>query len=118
MGDDVVYSEAAIQAAILLYVGKYYPRVRLWRANTGAAVDQAGNYIRFGIRGQSDLTGIVEDGRRLEIEVKTKRGRPSEHQVNFLRMIERLGGISFVARSVKDVEDRFILEGIKKGAEG
>jgi len=77
--------------------------MRLWRANTGVA--QIGSrVVRFGVPGQADLTGILPDGRRLEIEVKSDGGRQTEDQSNFQRMIERFGGVYVLARSVEDVE--------------
>ena len=77
--------------------------MRLWRANTGVA--QIGSrVVRFGVPGQADLTGILPDGRRLEIELKSDGGRQTEDQGNFQRMIERFGGIYVLARSLDDVE--------------
>jgi len=39
--------------------------------------------VRFGMRGQADLTRIVPDGRRLEIEVKAANGRQTAEQKAF-----------------------------------
>lgn len=76
--------------------------MRLWRANVGVA--RIGfRVVRFGIPGQADLTGILPDGRRLEVEVKSPEGTQSEEQRNYQRMIERLGGVYVLARSVEDV---------------
>ena len=78
--------------------------MRLWRANTGA-VRIGGRFVRFGVKGQADLTGVLPGGVRLEIEVKSATGRPSEAQRNFRAMIERFGGVYVLARSVGDVID-------------
>ena len=65
-------------------------------------------------KGISDIIGIWET-RFLAIEIKTKKGRVSEHQEKFLEHVRRNGGIAFVARSIDDVikglgvEDRFLL---------
>ena len=73
-----------------------------WRANTGVArIDK--RVVRFGIPGQADLTGILPDGRRLEVEVKSPTGRQTRDQKNFQRMIEKFNGIYVLARSVEDV---------------
>ena len=65
--------ERHIQSEILRAFGTL-PSLRLWRQNCGAA--RIGNrLIRFRIPGWADLTGILADGRRLEIEVKSHRGR-------------------------------------------
>lgn len=86
--------------------------LRIWRQNTGAATDQNGRLVRFGRPGAADLSGIltVTDhasgrryGIRLEIEVKSARGRQSPAQRAFQRMTEAYGGIYILARSVPDV---------------
>ena len=54
-------------------------------------------------RGVSDIIGIYK-GRPLAIEVKTAKGKLSEHQERFLTRWKNEGGIAIVARSVEDVE--------------
>ena len=94
-------TEKQIQNAILREFGTR-PDMRLWRQNTGAA--RVGRrFIRFGVPGQADLTGILPGGRRLEIEVKSDTGRQTDDQRNFQNMIERFGGLYVLARSVDDV---------------
>lgn len=64
--------------------------------------------------GVPDIIGCYH-GRMLGIEVKTDRGRVSEHQQRFIDNINAAGGIAFVARSIEDVikhlglEDRVLL---------
>ena len=105
------------------------PEMRLWRANVGRAVpiahiklieqavlnnnrNEALNLlsrcpmIRFGIKGQADLNGILDGGTRLEIEVKSEKGKQSKEQIIYENMITNKGGIYILARSVKDVFDR------------
>ena len=94
--------EKAIQNEILRAFGtKRW--MRLWRANCGVA-QMGSRVVRFGVRGQADLTGILPGGVRLEVEVKSDRGRQTEDQRNFQRMVERFGGVYVLARSVEDVE--------------
>lgn len=76
--------------------------LRVWKANTGA-VKTDGRFIRFGLPGMADITGILAGGRRLEIEVKTGSARQTTQQKNFQEMIEHFGGIYILARSVDDV---------------
>ncbi len=93
--------EKDVQHAILRTFGTL-PRLRIWRANTGVA--RIGKrVVRFGVPGQADLTGILPDGRRLEVEVKSPTGRQTRDQKNFQRMIEKFNGIYVLARSVEDV---------------
>lgn len=60
------------------------------------------NKSPYRIRGVSDLLGIYK-GRPLAIEVKTKTGRVSPYQKEFLDRWRAAGGVGFVARSVDDV---------------
>ena len=107
-------SEHEIQQRIRLACGR--GAVRLWRNNTGALVDQQGRFVRFGLcKGSSDLIGL----RSLEItpemvgqrvaqfvalEVKTASGVVSPEQRAFLRVVQELGGVAAVCRSVEEAE--------------
>lgn len=94
-------TEHQIQNEILRVFGSRSD-MRLWRANTGVA-RYGDRVVRFGVAGQADLTGILPNGTRLEIEVKDAKGRQSKSQQNYQRMIERFGGVYILARSVDDV---------------
>jgi hypothetical protein len=48
------------------------------RQNTGAGTNPSGKTIRFGKPGNSDITGTLPDGRRLDIEVKREGFDPSK----------------------------------------
>ena len=78
--------------------------MRLWRQNVGT-MRINDRVIKYGQKGMADLSGILPDGRRLEIEVKTPRGRQSDAQKNWQIMIERFGGVYILARSVADVRE-------------
>lgn len=54
-------------------------------------------------KGVADIVGIYL-GKPLAIEVKTAKGKLSEHQAKWLDSFREAGGIAFVARSVDDVE--------------
>jgi hypothetical protein len=98
-----------------------------WRMNTGAfKAEHAGKtrFHRFGVKGMSDVIGIVPltrytnsvgvtvalpieaVGRFLAIEVKSATGKPSPEQVAFLAAVVKAGGIAFLARSLDDVRER------------
>lgn len=87
---------------------------RLWRQNSGFAVPlwaytkKQNNppRIAFGIPGCADLSGILSDGRRLEIEVKKPKGVWSEKQRNFAYMMNKMNGVYILATSVQDVYDQ------------
>jgi hypothetical protein len=103
--------EHEIQQRIRLACG--HGPVRLWRNNTGAMADQQGRFVRFGLcKGSSDLIGLRSVvvspemvGQRLAqfvaLEIKTARGVISSEQRAFLELVEQLGGVAAVCRSVE-----------------
>lgn len=104
-------TEKQLQNDILRAFGTL-PNLRLWRANVGAArIGQ--RVVRFGIPGQADLTGILPDGRRLEIEVKSPHGRQSPQQRIFQQMIERFHGVYILARNIDDVRQQLTAHGVQ-----
>lgn len=58
---------------------------------------------RYHIRGISDVIGILPDGKLLAIEVKSKTGKASPEQLEFIEKIKKSGGVAFVARSLDEV---------------
>jgi hypothetical protein len=101
--------ESEIQAAIMVALGARAD-IRLWRQNVGVArpLSNPGSVVRYGVPGQSDIGGVYTHngiGVVLQIEVKAARGRVAPEQIKWLAMIERMGGIAVVARSVDDVLD-------------
>jgi hypothetical protein len=99
-------TEKQLQNAILREFGTR-PDMRLWRASAGAA--RIGRrFIRFGVPGQADLTGIITVGGigvSLWIEVKSPTGRQGQEQMWFQQIVSKLGGLYVLARSVTDVEN-------------
>jgi hypothetical protein len=97
-----------ITAALLLRIPAAFP-ARVWRRNVGVA--KAGDrFIRLGVPGEADITGIVDGGYRLEIEVKAGRDRLREEQASFLSMVKLHGGIALVARDVEATMDAIRFE--------
>jgi len=111
-----------LNAEILLAWGAH-PSVRLWRANAGQAwVPAAGGMrpVQMNVPGCADLIGILSlpadtagsppgwgrptVGLFLAIETKSASDRMRESQLAFRAMVERLGGLYIVARSVEDVD--------------
>lgn len=52
--------------------------------------------MTFGIDGQADITGILKNGRRLEVEIKTGNAKQSEEQILFQKMIEANNGLYII----------------------
>ena len=56
--------------------------------------------------GSSDIIGIHKPtGRFLAIEVKTKTGKPTKEQLNFIEQVRAANGIAGLARSVQEALD-------------
>lgn len=101
--------EQDIQALILIYVTSL-PCSFGFRMNTGVST-HGDRFTRYGLPGQPDIF-LILNGRFVGVEVKTKTGRQSEAQKNWQRNCERAGGIYILARSVDDVRDRLVAEGL------
>jgi hypothetical protein len=82
--------------------------VLAWRQQVGAATI-GGRHVRFGVRGQSDILGVVRRGphrgRLLAIEVKRPGQRPRPRQVLWLRDVIEAGGIAWWTDGVADCVD-------------
>lgn len=62
-------------------------------------------YFRKGV---SDILGLLPDGRFMAIEVKSRYGKVSPEQNQFIYDVNKSGGIAFIARSVQDVIDHVV----------
>lgn len=76
----------------------------IFRANVGRMKTPDGRYFSTGLPvGFPDLFGFRKsDGRAVFIEVKTKRGRASEKQKQFLAKMREYGAIAGIARSEEE----------------
>lgn len=96
-------TEAELQREILHFYGAR-PDLRLWRQNTGAAM-LGGRMVRYGVPGTPDILGLrLPHGQLLGIECKSLKGRQSQEQRAFQKMIESFGGIYILAFSLTDVQ--------------
>lgn len=93
--------EHAIQNEIRLAL---YDSCVIFRANVGKGFTFDGRYFDTGLpKGFSDLFGFKkENGKAVFIEVKTKNGRASKEQKNFLEQMKRNGAIAGICRSAED----------------
>lgn len=94
--------EAILQRLIIAHVNAL-PNAKVWRANTGMARVASGKRIRFGVKGQADVTGIIgPTGRRTEIEVKSLGEKQTPDQKKWQMMVEKFGGLYILAYSLSD----------------
>lgn len=103
-----VPTEAMVLRGVLAYLHSD-PRVLVWRSNSGAAMlpGKGGKPqpVRFGVRGQADITGLVRaSGRRLEIEVKRPGGKQTPEQADFERLVADAGGLYLLVRSIEELQ--------------
>ena len=95
-------TERQIQTTILGHIGAR-PYLRVWRQNTGAM--QVGDrFVRFGINGAADITGVLACGMRLELEVKRPGGKQSKDQRRFQGVMDAMGALYAVVDSVESVD--------------
>jgi hypothetical protein len=100
-------SEKQIEALILDWLN-HQKGVVAYKNNSTGYFDATKGFFRkrtgkYQERGSSDIVGSFR-GRALFIEVKSKRGRPTEEQKAFLENMARTGAIAFLARSLEDVK--------------
>lgn len=79
-------------------------RARVWKnvVGRGRALHDPKRIISFGLVGSCDITGIRDDGKRIELEVKTGQAVQTVEQIAYGRMISQFHGIHAVCRSVDD----------------
>lgn len=99
------------ESDVIRSVSAYVKRCRLcmWRQNTGSMSREYNgkvSYVKFGLKGAADFTGILPDGRRIEVECKRPGGRQSPDQRAFQQMIEKNNGVYILVESL----DEFIRE--------
>jgi hypothetical protein len=105
-------SEADLMRLIMRECSK--GNVRLMRNNSGKLPDRLGRYVTYGLGiGSSDLVGIKRRddgvGQMVALEVKLPGKRATPGQLDFLLMIQSMGGLGGVAHSVEEAKG--ILDG-------
>lgn len=89
----------------LLYLQQEVPQSRFF-LNARKFRDERGVWRNISlIPGSGDLIGVVQ-GRYVEVEVKTKKGRQSERQHFHQQAIEQCGGIYLLARTKEEAARR------------
>lgn len=93
--------EHAIQNAIRLALAE---SCMIFRINVGVVKTPDGRYFDTGVpKGFSDLFGFRKsDGKAVFIEVKTKTGRVSPHQLRFIDAMRANGAIAGICRNTED----------------
>lgn len=96
-------SEQNIQRAIIEYL-RLKKYVVFKHHSTGSTVREGqAVFFKHGDRGIADVIACSPIGSFVAIEVKTKSGKTSPDQLEFLERVRANGGITVLARSVDDV---------------
>jgi len=83
----------------------------VWRQNSGGFTDDEGRYVamQWGIKGVSDIIGLLPGGRFLAVEVKWRSGALRPHQEDFLKAVNEAGGLGVVVRSIAELRERVLI---------
>lgn len=101
-------SEKVIENLILKYLA--YCRIFAWKNNSTGVYDPTKKTFRanknpYAIKGVADILGVLPDGKLLAIEVKMPKGRVSKEQKQFIERVNDNGGIAFVARGLREIQN-------------
>jgi len=106
------------EADVLRQVLDYLALVGIfsWRTNNTGIYDPSKKRFRSfsGLRGVSDVLGILNDGRLLAVECKRPGGKLTVEQEVFQQQVRDRGGVAFVATSLEEL--RTGLQGANYGS--
>jgi hypothetical protein len=94
--------ENRVKAEVIKYLK--LRQIKAWSNPSGTVQIRSGKFMSFGLKGSSDILGLLPGGRFLAIECKSERGRLSPEQRDFLADIAALGGLAIIAGSYKDID--------------
>lgn len=81
------------------------PNGLFFSVNNGGQFDAARGIFRkpgkWYVRGVADVIGVYR-GIPVAMELKSQKGKPSEHQDDFLRRFAAAGGVCGIVRSISD----------------
>ncbi len=96
-------AHTALCNALLLALGSRPDLGKFWKQATGSIETPSGAYIRYGLVGSADMSGILCTGQRCELECKTGSAVQSKEQKNFEAMITEYHGVYILCRDIQVV---------------
>lgn len=85
--------------------------IMCWRNNSQGTYDPRAKKYRQLVghtrKGVADIIGVLPGGRALFIEAKTKTGKLSSEQVDFLQQAKSMGALAFEANDLKSMLENF-----------
>ena len=81
-------------------------KILAFRVNTMGVFDPSkGIYRKFtGMKGVSDILGILPDGKFLSLECKIKPRKPTEEQELFMEKVTENGGYALLVYSIDELD--------------
>jgi hypothetical protein len=92
----------------------------MWRQNTGAMTGEHKGrkwYVRFGVKGLSDIIGVTPEGLFIAVEVKRPGQEPTADQTYFLHRVALNNGIAIWCDSWESFEGKCRLWNIRPAGE-
>lgn len=106
-------ADVLIQCKALLEIMKGYGRLDFWRVNGGASLIRGIKTKNSGMAGFSDIMVLFKHSIAVAfIELKATDGRQSEEQVGFQRRVELMGHKYYLCRSLDDMKEILIQNGV------
>ena len=106
-------TETDLVAQVLAYLKLH--RIFAWRNSVGAVSGEyqgKPRFVRFGLKGSSDVFAVLPGGRFLVVETKSLRGKLTLEQQWFLDAVRGAGGLAFCVKSLAELEQALRWEGI------
>ena len=96
-------AHTALIDSFLLTVSRFPRLGRFWKHPSGLCESVNGYKIKYGLKGSSDVIGILGNGHGtfIGLEFKVGADRLSEAQGNFRRMIQEFHGVYLEVRDTK-----------------
>jgi len=101
--------EGRIKAGCLRYLERR--GFFVWNNPSGAVRIASDRWVHFGLKGSSDLIGVLPDGKFLAVEVKAAHGRLSPEQSAFLEKVRGFGGVAVMVKSWRELDAALRREG-------
>ena len=95
--------EARIKNACLRYLERR--GLFAWNNPSGCVRAAPDRWIHFGKKGSADIIGVLPDGKFLAIETKSKNGRFTPEQKDFLDKVRGFGGVAIIVRSFQELDE-------------
>jgi hypothetical protein len=109
IGDRLLTPEGRIKTDCFRYLKRR--GFFVWNNPSGAVRITQDRWVRFGLKGSSDIIGVLPDGKFLAVEMKARHGRLSPEQSAFIEKVRGLGGVAVVACSFRELDAALRHEG-------